>query len=53
MSLLADLLNDAKVYRGKAHGLMRQGYVGSAKSYLRSALYCVRQAKRLLKRTNK
>lgn len=53
MSLMTDLLNDAKVYRGRAHKLMRQGYVANAKSYLRSALYCVTQAKRLLGRTNK
>ena len=53
VSLKTDLLNDAKVYRGRAHKLMRQGYVANAKSYLRSALYCVIQAKRLLGRTNK
>ena len=53
MSLLTDLLNDAKVYRGKAHKFMKQGHVVNARYYLRSGLYCLIQAKRLLGRTSK
>jgi hypothetical protein len=53
MSLLSDLLNDAKVYRGRAHNLMRRGLVRWAKDELRAGLYSIRQAKRLLGRTDK
>ena len=53
MSLLADLLNDAKVYRARAHGRMKRGLVRWAKDDLRAGLYCLVQAKRLLGRTSK